>query len=379
MKYFPALDGIRGISILMVLLFHFGLLDMGWMGVEIFFVLSGYLITRILSQGKDWPIGFYLKRFYWRRILRIFPAYFAFIGFFLLLYLITGHPGGTIDILHYLLSYTVNIYIYTLDQPEIVMYDYLWSLSFEEQFYVFWPLLVYVLNRRGFIALCLVIVLLSPVFRYFLAEYLIAERGTADYVGGMIYYNPLSQMDTFATGALMAVLPWQKYIKKPLRLFCLVFALFLAAGATNLILLTPESPLFVLNNLGYPVASLDHGQHIWTYSIINLTAAALIAVAVFPAGASPGFLRNLLQSKFLIRLGKVSYGLYLLHWPIQIVFERFVELDANLWLRFLQFLPFLGLAWGAAWLSFRYYESWFLKKKKDKFNHPPAKVARENS
>jgi peptidoglycan/LPS O-acetylase OafA/YrhL len=363
----------------MVLLFHFGLLDMGWMGVEIFFVLSGYLITSILSDGKKWPLGFYLKRFYWRRVLRIFPAYFALIGIFALLYVITGHPGNTAESLPYLLTYTLNIYIFSQESPLLRLFDYLWSLSFEEQFYVFWPLLVYVFNRRGFVVLCLGIVLLSPVIRYLLADYLVAQRGTHEFVGGKIYYFPLGQLDTFATGALLAAMPWKEYVKRPLRFFGTFFSLFLAAGAINMVLFYPDSTLFVISNFGYPVSSLVHGQHIWTYSLINLTAASLILVAIFPDSKAGGYLRKALESKPLVQLGKVSYGLYLLHWPMQIIFERFVELENNIVLRFLQFLPFFALASGAAWLSFRYYESWFLRKKKDKFNQIPASKSKSST
>lgn len=363
----------------MVLLFHFGLLDMGWMGVEIFFVLSGYLITSILSKGRKWPLGFYLKRFYWRRVLRIFPAYFGLIGIFALLFVITGHPGKTDEALPYLLSYTLNIFMFVQDHPPVLLFDYLWSLSFEEQFYVFWPLLVFFLNRRGFTVLCLAIIALSPLARHLLADYLIEQRGTQEYVGGMIYYFPLGQLDTFATGALLAVLPWKDYIKRPLRLFTGVFSVFVGAGLICMALFFPDSPLFVMSNFGYPVSSLVYGQHIWSYSLINLTAGALILVAVVQDARAGGWLRKVLESRALVQLGKVSYGLYLLHWPIQMVFERFMALEQNLILRFLQFLPFFALAWGASWISFRYFESWFLRKKTNKFNEPPTPISNSTS
>lgn len=78
LPYVPALDGLRGIAIILVLALHYSLLPCGWIGVQIFFVLSGYLITKILLQEKTRPLGEYLKRFYVRRSLRIFPLYFFF-------------------------------------------------------------------------------------------------------------------------------------------------------------------------------------------------------------------------------------------------------------------------------------------------------------
>ena len=77
MIYIKPLDGLRGIAILFVILFHFGYFGAGWIGVQMFFVLSGFLIMSVLRADKDQPVGFYFKRFYWLRSLRIFPLYFG--------------------------------------------------------------------------------------------------------------------------------------------------------------------------------------------------------------------------------------------------------------------------------------------------------------
>src|SRR5438552_3870358 len=108
MKYNKSLDGLRGIAILLVILYHFGYLGAGWAGVQIFFVLSGYLITSILCAEKEQPIGFYLKRFYWRRSLRIFPLYFGCLLVLSLVYAVSGKPPLFANRWQYLFTYTYN-------------------------------------------------------------------------------------------------------------------------------------------------------------------------------------------------------------------------------------------------------------------------------
>ncbi|MEM0999897.1 MAG: acyltransferase [Bacteroidota bacterium] len=375
MGYVPGLDGIRGIAILGVMLFHFGLVEMGWMGVEFFFVLSGYLITRILSRGKSWPLGFYLKRFYWRRTLRIFPLYFGFLLLLLPGYGLTGHPSGLGEFLPYLATYTFNIAMLSIEWTQHTFYHYLWSLSFEEQFYLIWPITVFLLSRRGLRNLCLGLMLVSPGIRYLLAEYLIEARGTADLVGGMVYYFPAGQLDTFATGGLLAVVPWEQYIRRPQRWWAGLAGLFLAVGMVNLAWHLTANPDFALTNLGYPVASLAHGQHIWGHSLINLTAAGLIILAAHPDAAARGFLGRALEARGLVQLGKISYGVYIIHWPLQMLLEKIFPLQTALPLRWLQFFPFLAVVVGLAWVIFHYYESWFLAQKTARFHPPPGESA----
>src|ERR1041384_7535009 len=92
MKYIKSLDGIRGIAILVVILFHFGYLPFGWMGVQIFFTLSGFLITSILISDRDGPFLPYIGRFYWRRTVRIFPLYYFFLALITVLFFATEYP-----------------------------------------------------------------------------------------------------------------------------------------------------------------------------------------------------------------------------------------------------------------------------------------------
>jgi peptidoglycan/LPS O-acetylase OafA/YrhL len=88
-KHIQSLDGLRAVAVISVMSFPCGLIESGWMGVQAFFVLSGYLITRILLAEKNESLAFYMKRFYWRWSLRIFPVYYAYLLLFLLRYIFT--------------------------------------------------------------------------------------------------------------------------------------------------------------------------------------------------------------------------------------------------------------------------------------------------
>src|SRR6186713_2808206 len=110
MRYSKPLDGIRGLAILGVVLLHYSWVSAGWIGVQLFFVLSGYLITSILVGDRDLPASTYFKRFYWRRSLRIFPLYFAYLTVLTVAHVTIGISPGLERQLPYLFTYTHNFW-----------------------------------------------------------------------------------------------------------------------------------------------------------------------------------------------------------------------------------------------------------------------------
>jgi len=177
----PALDGVRGLAITLVLInniyppthaalpggsgFVFHLSNMGWVGVDLFFVLSGFLITGILSDTKDGP--HYLRNFYGRRILRIFPLFYAtlFCIYFVIPHVLTHSPDAIAQ-LHRLRwfewLYAGNFGYYLRGYP-VYPTEHLWSLAVEEQFYFVWPLVVMLVDRRRLVPLCAGLIACSVV------------------------------------------------------------------------------------------------------------------------------------------------------------------------------------------------------------------------
>ena len=215
-SHWPALDGLRGTAILAVLVCHYasllprtpavGLLEIGWAGVDLFFVLSGFLITGILLDARGTPN--YFRNFYARRALRIFPLYYGFLVVTLLVSLVVRlAPGASHEGIRHLWAaqpslwtYTVNYWIPTQTgwNPWSEMVIPLWSLSVEEQFYLVWPLVVCRLSERGLVRLCVGIVAGALLLRLSLTA--------AGVDWSWLYFVTPARADSLAAGALLALL-----------------------------------------------------------------------------------------------------------------------------------------------------------------------------
>ena len=359
MPHIKSLDGLRGLAVLAVILFHLGWLAPGWIGVQVFFVLSGFLITRILLQEKERSLSDYLSRFYWRRSLRIFPLYFSFLGAVTLLYYITGEPSSLARDWPFLLSYTTNLArLRTLDVgPAFV---HLWSLAVEEQFYLVWPFVVYFSPPALFKRIVIAILILSPILR--LLFYFAMQGDDLDWIGRNIYCLPFSQFDAFAAGA--AIVLWNlQDLRNAGRWLLFVVLLTGICGAG---VLAHEHLAFKAAmkwSFGYSMYLLPAFEFVWGYTILNLLSSLILIGALQQI---PVF--RFLEINLITGLGTVSYGVYVFHVPLLILLSQ-MHLPPVIMV-----LAYFGLIAVVSKASYRYLETPFLRLKKGRRSPVPVKV-----
>jgi peptidoglycan/LPS O-acetylase OafA/YrhL len=337
----PALDGARGVAILLVLVFHFagpfpGEPDLpskivragmagGWIGVDLFFVLSGFLITRnLLADGGETRGA--LGRFWRNRALRIFPAYYLFL---IAQALFTSTPNASYWL--YYCNWTQPFDPVELGSSR----SHLWSLAIEEQFYLLWPLAVLSLSRQRLVRLCWAIVALAPLLR---GAALLAHIEPM-----LVYRGTLFRIDALVWGALIALgtrwrgLPWLgAALTVPLVIACRGFAF----GA---------APMQIAG-----------------YSVIAIFFAGVVGWA---AARSPRWL----ELRGLRLAGRYSYGAYLLHWPLAAAgWDYFHRRPAGLLEEFGWIALQTTLVFAAAALSYELVEKRFLKLRSTR---PPTQDA----
>lgn len=375
-RYVKSLDGIRAIAVLLVMLFHYRIYEfgeagigIGWIGVQLFFVLSGFLITRILLEEKKNTLDFYLKKFYWRRALRIFPLYFGYLLAISAIFFVTGQPSFLGGKLPFLYTYTFNFTRLFPDWTHSPLYTHLWSLSVEEQFYFFWPFFIYFLSGRALKIGIAGILILIPVFRWLLGYFLINYSNLdSDAIGEAIYWFTLSHIDAFAIGGAITVFDLESKIKKTSYFLLGAVLVAAAAGILNALAISQHNPHFEISSLGYPIGGMRYQQHVWSYTLLNVTFAALILHLLAQQHKV-----NIFTNPLLVSIGRVSYGMYLFHWAILAAFSQVVEKLPVAVPGLILFTIYFFIVYGIAILSYHLYEKRFLKLKELFFSRKPQK------
>jgi peptidoglycan/LPS O-acetylase OafA/YrhL len=364
--YIKSLDGVRALAILLVMTFHAEITHFGWLGVQLFFVLSGFLITGILwkEKSRPEPVSFKFKKFWVRRSLRIFPLYYAYLIVWTLTWLALDFPGYYETYAPYLFTYTFN-YIRTM--PEWLgnpLFTHLWSLSVEEQFYLVFPFIIFLLPARAIKYLLIAVAILSPVIRYLLGELYLQQGVTAEVAADAVYWNTLSHLDAFFLGGLIPVLSLDQKIKRPKVFLMVTLALVVLVGWLNY-QNTPGGEGYVAD-LGYSHKQADHMEYVWQYTLLNLLFVSFILTVLSVRKSGSSLLRKFLETSWLVNIGKVSYGMYIFHWLVLVyIFRNFFNTD-NTWLRIGLFIPYVAVVYFISYLSFRLFESKFLVLK-DRF------------
>jgi peptidoglycan/LPS O-acetylase OafA/YrhL len=345
--YMPTIDGLRGIAILLVLWYHAPFLftevtalpenifwrmsTAGWIGVDLFFVVSALLITGILLRNT---MDGSLQAFWYRRGLRILPL--AILYLLLLQLNVAFHdPLGILksfEAWFAYLFYMGNVQIALSGwQPLVIMI--LWSLAVEEQFYLVWPVLVHHISRRHLLVFACLIIGLSPL-----------ARSIVDALYGYpaVYVLTLCRLDALSAGAVLAILLSREEWRIPTGFWCEKLALP-AMALVMLTFLVPFSPSFPSTHPTYFT--------LFGYTWIALALAILVGVSI----RCEGWIQAILSHTALTFIGKRCYGFYLWHVVIGAVVTKLLSaLSWNLSLsgRITMWSIFLSLVVTASWYFF---------------------------
>jgi peptidoglycan/LPS O-acetylase OafA/YrhL len=349
-NHVKALDGLRGIAVILVVLYHcfnFNSLHIvtkiGWIGVDLFFVLSGFLITGILLDTKQEPNAY--RNFIGRRTLRIFPLYYLTIFLFFLITRLTASPHFDLllDNQIYFWTYTQNVFFALEGWPKGSEHlNHFWSLAIEEQFYLFWPAVILTFKQKNALRISLFLILICIVLRNLMPLYPFS------------YVFTLTRMDGLLIGGMLAIL-----IREQVRLLEKITPALLTTSLLLIISIylfthsfADNNPLFI--KIGYTLFDIFFG---------------CIIILLFTTGNFGRHLRAILERKFLLFFGKYSYGIYVYHWILFCFLNpRLLTWFNKLSISFIDPQIFAALsctlmAIGISYLSYNLFEKQFLKLK----------------
>jgi peptidoglycan/LPS O-acetylase OafA/YrhL len=332
MKKIPQLDAVRGVAVLWVLLhntnvypsWHLGLISApGWMGVDLFFVLSGLLITGILLDSKQ--SDGYFGNFYARRCMRIWPVYYsALIFMFVVVPLVRPSEAHVIFEARSSPWWAYPLYLQNFLVPipssATGLLGVTWSLAVEEQFYLVWPLVVRFCSEAQLRRIAISVICLSPLLRLYLAQHQV-----------VIYSNTFCRLDGLMAGALLAI---------AIRSAGFIPSKFVAPAWVAFLVCAPLAVVIdAFNNERWPV-----------FSLVAVASASFVYLALF---SPQRWLRAVLTNRFLVYTGTISYGIYLLE-KIPLDAVKAFHLDRH---------PFLALSLATAATYVLASLSWLILEK----------------
>ena len=328
MGYQPGLDGLRAISVIAVIFYHagFGWMHGGFLGVEVFFVVSGYLITSLLLEEREGTGGVRLRQFWLRRARRLLPALFSVliaIGVWVALF---GTAEQQSDLHRDLLPgifYFANwgqIFGGAQYFGNFSSLRHLWSLAVEEQWYLLWPLAFVLITRRSKRTLEIGRSILIAAFAVMVITWLLASPGalTSDRTN-FLYLSTLTRSSGLLLGAGAAFLwrPWKAKTPASNRAGLTLTLNVAGLGATALLVYAFTA-----------VHLTDRSLYRWQLAAVSLLSVVVVATVVHPSAVTA---RRFFSSPALVGLGKRSYGVYLWSWPISVLCGAYV----GSWTRFI--------------------------------------------
>ncbi|MCO5232296.1 MAG: acyltransferase [Chitinophagales bacterium] len=386
--YVGYLDGFRGFFCLLIVAYHWPMkymsISFGWEVLQTFFVISGYLITRILLNDKSKNPEFkdIYNRFLYRRSFRIFPLYFGFVGFWTLIYFVgILIQSGTLKMITedigtngvYLYTYVYNFasffnFFRGVEDVNFTIFGHLWSLSLEEQYYLTIPIIIYFLSRKQLLYGVIGIIIITPLVRYFGYEWMMSVNPDHKWASVNLYRMMPFQMDSFAIGTLLALTGFKR-IKRHVFATWSLFVVIILVYVGNRYLVEFQGSSFqaIGGNRNLEQWLTTNYQHVYLFTLVNFGAA--FAVMSFERGA--GLIPWLFSNKLMVYFGKISYGIYVFHIPILYFWLVGYASVVPLWVKkryeFLYeiaaWLPYIAIVLLFSHLSYKYYEMYFLHLK----------------
>jgi peptidoglycan/LPS O-acetylase OafA/YrhL len=366
--YVPALDGLRFFAFLVVLHRPMPIIEhpvimaayqrihiSGWVGVDLFFCISAFLITELLLREYNKTQTIDIAHFYIRRVLRIWPLYFLILFLVFVAFPLFGvsfSPAWGSDVFqtlktNYLPLYGIlfgNIAIMIKGFPEFGMLSILWTLAIEEQFYLIWPFLIFFLIQKKRSLQYAVLLLF-----FFLPLYMRWVFYLWEMPWYFVYVNPLSRFDAFAAGALAS------FVSRDLIAYG-VSRKWIAAVSGSIAVLIGWG-LFQADGFTQINNSIDM---VWMYSVLAIGMAAVLLYVLH----SRWLIHQFLALPFIAWLGKISYGLYIYQLLAIFIVEKYFHPQGTLseWLVFIVFTLIMSVV--LASVSYYGFERYFLVLKK---------------
>lgn len=364
-----AIQGLRGVAVILVVLFHAltRYVPFGWIGVWLFFAISGFVITLSLEKlSASLNNGRVITTFYAKRIKRIIPLYLFVLSFGCLVCLAMALAGRSdvppaTDHLPFLLSMTYNFYRMSAAYEHTELFGHLWSLCVEEQFYLIYPFAFLFLGLNGRVRMLLLVILACPLGRLCLNLSLDKLEYSEEQIATIVYLCPFSNFDAFSAGCLACCLRQRTSGLSLYHWFGIIAALFIALLAYLLVRMqVTELPFGNVLRSTFLAEARGVSNQVFIYSFLTLFAGALVTVC---ANSSPSQM-GILSTPPLVWLGELSYGIYMYHFPLLYLRSTFLPASVP--------EPYTRL-YGAAvltfyltalltisYLSFRYLERPFL-------------------
>lgn len=361
--FFPNLDGLRFIAFFAVFFHHSLIVSCfnsdhnsavyqfifaqklnGALGVNLFFVLSGFLITYLLLSEKGKYNKINVPNFYMRRLLRIWPLYFLMVlTGFILFPLVKKMAGGIPDETHaagYYMFFVSNFQMIQKGFADSSILNVLWSVGVEEQFYIAWPLILFIIPQRHLLKAFAVLLAGVLIFRFI---------NIAN--GRVIYYHTFSVIGDMVIGGITA---WLAFSSKK-------FIMIIASLSKKTII-----ALYIIGGL-----LIIFNYKIFTSSSLiifeRLVYAFFFAFVIAEQNFATHSFYKMSNNKFLHQWGNYTYGLYCLHTigllAAHIISEKVLKLQSNWLIMCIDFTLGLGLSMAMAYISYHYFEVHFLRWK----------------